>query len=278
MRNMRPFHFVQSVIYIFVKNVKQLIQICAKIIRFCNVENHKNKLEYFCHTHNKLCCSSCVTNIKAIGNGQHGSCKVTILQDVKKQYKDKLQENINYLENISKTIEESINNLKKISEEININKENLKKKVQTIFTKIKNALNYREDAILLEIDKYFEQLFFKEDLIKESEKLPKKIKSSLNNGKNMNNEWDNDKRLSYLINECINIEDNINNIKKINKKINKKIVIDKEINVVTNIITNEKKMIESIKEFGKFGNVINNNNNVDEDEDEEDLGLGDIFG
>ena len=30
----------------------------------CFRENHLNKLEYFCKTHNELCCANCITKIK----------------------------------------------------------------------------------------------------------------------------------------------------------------------------------------------------------------------
>ena len=83
---------------------------------FCKEGNHKNKLEYYCRTHNKLCCVACITNIKGKGNGQHSGCQVTLIEEIKNEKKDKLQENLKYLEDISKTIEESINKLKKYLE------------------------------------------------------------------------------------------------------------------------------------------------------------------
>ena len=50
-------------------------------------------------------------------------------------------------------------------------------KVQTIFTKIRNVLNEKEDKLLLDIDEYYNNIYFKEDLIKKSEitKQNKKI-------------------------------------------------------------------------------------------------------
>ena len=113
-------------------------------------------------------------------------------------------------------MEESINKLKKLIKNINDNKENLKKNVQEIFTKIRNILNNREDQLLLEID----NLYFKEDIIKEIEKLPKRLKESLEFGKLINNEWNNNK-LNILINDCLNIEHNIKDINIINDNIKK---------------------------------------------------------
>ena len=44
-------------------------------------------------------------------------------------------------------------------------------KIQKIFTKIRNALNDREDQLLIEVDNKFEELYFNDELIKKSEKL-----------------------------------------------------------------------------------------------------------
>ena len=46
--------------------------------------------------------------------------------------------------------------------------------------------------------------YFKEDLINKSEKLPNKIKKSIEKGKIIDKEW-NENNLSLLINDCINI-------------------------------------------------------------------------
>ena len=83
--------------------------------------------------------------------------------------------------------------------------------ITKIFTKIRNIINQREDELLLNIDNKFESLFFKGKKIKESEKLANNIKISLERGKiiDNDNEWDNDNKLSLLINDCINIENNI---------------------------------------------------------------------
>ena len=67
-----------------------------------------------------------------------------------------------------------------------------------MFTNIRNELNNREDELLLEVDKKFENNYFKEELIKESEKLPNKIKIALEKGKNIDKEYDKNK-LNLLI-------------------------------------------------------------------------------
>ena len=52
---------------------------------FCKVENHQNALDYFCKTHNELCCANCIAKIKSKGNGQHNSCDICNIEDVMKK-------------------------------------------------------------------------------------------------------------------------------------------------------------------------------------------------
>ena len=152
-------------------------------INACQNENHFDKLEFFCKEHNILCCSSCVSKIKEGGYGQHFDCDVCHITKIKDEKRNKLKENLNLLEGLSNQIEKSINEIKIIFEEINKSKEELKLKIQTIFTKIRNALNEKEDKLLLDIDNKYDEIYFKEDLIKESERLPNKIKKSIDKGK-----------------------------------------------------------------------------------------------
>ena len=58
----------------------------------------------------------------------------------------------------------------------NEKKEESKLKIQRIFTKIRNVINNREDELLLKIDQIYDNIYFKEELVKESEKLEKKLK------------------------------------------------------------------------------------------------------
>jgi hypothetical protein len=41
----------------------------------CKVENHQIELDYYCKTHNELCCAKCVA-FKRRGNGQHNGCDI----------------------------------------------------------------------------------------------------------------------------------------------------------------------------------------------------------
>ena len=176
-------------------------------------KKHNNELEYYCKTHNGLCCDSCISNMKGKGKGQHKDCEICYIEDIKEAKKSKLKENINNLKNISYALEENINKLKIFFEEIKESKEELKLKIQKIFTKITNAINEREDKLLLEIDKKYNDVYFNENIILKNEKMPNKVKNSIEKGIIIEKEWDNNDKLSSLINDCINIE---NNIKAIN--------------------------------------------------------------
>ena len=151
-------------------------------MRLCKEEKHKIELQYYCKTHNILCCVACISKIKGEGNGQHTDCEVCFIKDIEGEKKNKLKENIKYLEEFSNVIENSINELKNIYKKINEDKEQLKMKISNIFTKIRNSLNEREDKLLSDIDNKYTS-FFKEDIIKQSEKLPKEINNSLEIGK-----------------------------------------------------------------------------------------------
>ena len=73
----------------------------------------------------------------------------------------------------------------------------------------------------MDVDNKFDELYFKEDILKEFDKLPNKIKNSLTKGKLINEHW-NENKLNSLINDCLNIEHNIENINKINESVKKK--------------------------------------------------------
>ena len=54
---------------------------------FCKEENHKDELEYFCKTHNQLCCSACITKIKGKGKGAHKDCDICFIEEIKDEKK-----------------------------------------------------------------------------------------------------------------------------------------------------------------------------------------------
>ena len=184
---------------------------------FCNEKNHKLEFQYFCKKHNTLCCAKCITKLKGKENGQHSDCDICFIEDIEKEKRNKLKDNIKCLEDISINLEQKINELKLIYEKIEKSKEELKANIQKTFTKLRSAWNDREEELLKEVDNKYE-LYFNENIIKDCDKLPNKIKISLQKGKEIENKLNNNK-LNLLINNCINIENNIKNIKILNESI-----------------------------------------------------------
>jgi len=81
--------------------------------------------------------------------------------------------------------------------------------------------------------------------------LPNQIKISLEKGKLIDKEWDNNNLFSY-INDCINIENNINDINIINQNINKfKMNTQTKINFIPDE-NSFKNYLESLNSFGKI--------------------------
>ena len=187
----------------------------------CTKRKHSMILEYYCKTHNKLCCAACISKIRNKGNGEHKDCEIYLLTKIKNNKKENLEKNMKNLQELSNELEPSIKELKNIYEKINVEKEEIKSKIQKFFTKIRNKINEREDEMLLEIDDYFEDLYFKENIIKLCKNLPNQINISLEKSKLMDNEWNDDTKLNSLINNCLDIENNIRLINMINEKIHK---------------------------------------------------------
>ena len=65
----------------------------------------------------------------------------------------------------------------------------MKQKVQKAFTEIRTALDEKEEKLLEEIDTLFNKRYLNEDLIKKGEKLPNKIKISLDKGNKLDKNW-----------------------------------------------------------------------------------------
>ena len=83
-------------------------------INICKERNHKEDLEFYCKNHNVLCCGLCLCKIKTEGKGQHSNCEVVLIEDIKKEKIDNLQNNIKELEKISKTFKDSLEKLKNL--------------------------------------------------------------------------------------------------------------------------------------------------------------------
>jgi len=219
----------------------------------CTKPNHPLKLEYYCKSHNQLCCAACIAKVKNRWNGQHKDCEIYYIVKIKNSFKENIDKNVKKLEELSNKIEPTIKELKDIYEKINESKDKLKGEIQNIFTKIRTELNNREDKLYEEIETKYNELYFKEELIKESEKLPNLVKNTLENGKIRENDWDDENLLPKLIYDSINIENMIKNINDIYVKIND--YISKKCTSIKLNLTNEeieKGLLNEIKSFGRI--------------------------
>ena len=236
----------------------------------CKEKNHPLKLEFYCKNHNQLCCAACLTKVETKGYGQHKDCEICIIEEIKEEKKNMLKDNIKYLEDLSKNLNNSIKELKELFDKIDEIKNDLKSKIQNIFTKIRTALNEREDELLLDVDNKYNDLYGNENIIKESEKLPNKVKLSLEKGKLIDNDLDNNNKLSSFINACIMIEENIKDINKINDNI-KKFKINDNNNIEFNIENeNYNDFVKNIKLLGTINIlsqmdslILNNKNDIE---------------
>ena len=219
---------------------------------FCQEKNHRTKIEFFCKTHNQLCCAICIAKIKKGEIGKHKDCTVCKIEEIKEEKKNKIEENIKYLKEISNNLQKKLEELKSVFEKINENREEVKKKIQNVFTKIRNDLNNREDALLLEVDETFDNMFLNQKVIKDNEKLPEKIKNLLHKTQEINIYYKENK-LSLFLNICINVENNIKNIHEMNEKIEK--FKNSSYQKITFIPEDEEglnKFLVNIKDFGRL--------------------------
>ena len=235
---------------IFQHHISQKISDMNKEIftGLCQDKNHINILKYYCKNHNQLCCVACIGKIKDEINGKHNDCEIFKLKDIKPQKEKKFKEDYNKLQDIYNSLEPKINKFNSLKDETNINKnkEELIKEIQKTFTNLRYALNKREEQLLSEVEEKFKNIY-DDNIIKEIEKLSKKVKEgleSINLLKEKN-------ELNYEINYYIEFENNFKKIDEINEKLiefnSKEIVINFEIN------NNE---IENI--IKKIGNINKN--------------------
>ncbi len=119
--------------------------------------------------------------------------------------------------------------------------------IAQIFTKIRNKINDREEELLMLVDTKYNDSFADEDFFKNSEKMPNKIKLSLDECKLINN--NNDKNIPKIINDCIKIENNIKDINISNENIKKYNDLN---NLEIDFFYEEEKILEDIKYFGEI--------------------------
>ena len=180
------------------------------ISNFCSLDNHNNKLDFYCKTHNVLCCAACISKLKLKGNGQHSECDISLLDDIKVEKKNNLNDNIKTLEQKKNTLEPMLNEMKKIVGKINESKKAEKEKIKIEFIKLRDALDNREKTLLNEVDKKIADFFFDDDYIQKNENLAKTIEVSLEKGKLLSQNLEKENIIT-LIDNCLNVENNINN-------------------------------------------------------------------
>ena len=215
---------------------------------YCQENGHFLKLEYFCRTHNILCCAKCITKIKNEKNGKHTDCNLCNIDDIIDEKKCKIKGNIKILKELSNTVNLSIDKLKNIFKSIVKNKEKVKLEIKKSFDKINEELNNRENQLMIEVDNIYDDIFIKEDIVKEMEKLPEKIKLTLELNRDIysnNNKED----LIYLVNNYISVENYIKEINAMNEKIK---TLESEDNLIIDYIYNNEIILEQINKFGYF--------------------------
>ena len=221
----------------------------------CPEVNHTIELNYFCKTHNILCCGLCISKIKDQFNGKHNNCEICTIKEIEEEKRTKFKENIEFFGNLSKNLGASIKGLKDINKKNLENKENISKNIQEIFTKIKKELNARKNELLIQVDKAYEGSFIDEKIIADYEKLPTKIKLELNQAKLAEDQWKENK-LNFSINCCLILENNIQELNSIQNKI--KEYDQNKITIKFNPEINEiSPLLDIIKNFGNINNGLN---------------------
>ena len=66
-------------------NIEKNLNIKDIFTGICEKNNHSNKLEFFCETHNKLCCVECIYKIKDDKKGQHYDCDICKIENIQEQ-------------------------------------------------------------------------------------------------------------------------------------------------------------------------------------------------
>ena len=223
----------------------------------CNEKNHPNNLDYYCSTHNNLCCAACLCKIKEKGDGQHTECNVCYIGEIKDEKKKILSNNINKLKDLSQKVKKWLKEIKKIYEKTKPKKDEIKEMIVNTFDSLINILDKRKKELLKELDNLYEKLVFSEEFMKTYKKLPQKIDFNFKRGKIIIEKWEDDEKngkLNKLINDCINIEKNIEKFQQINEKI-------KSLNTCINLqFCLEDTDLDTLsKKMKNLGKIVHNN-------------------
>ena len=143
-------------------------------------------------------------------------------------------------------------------EEVEENKGKIKEEIKNIFEKIRTEINNRENILTSETNKYFDDNYFNEGIIKKIDQ----IKSLLENVESIDDDWEDDDKLNEIIDNCINIENNVKDINTIKAKMEKYIKNGNKFNVQINY--NIDNFINKIKKFGYIfdSTILKEQNNI----------------
>jgi hypothetical protein len=186
----------------------------------CKEKTHFCELEYFCKTHNILCCTACISKLTNEYNGHHNKCYFCNIRDIEKDKKNMLKKHLINLDDLLKSFNESFIQINNKANFFSDFKNNIKRKINTIFNEIREAVNKREKELLLELDKMVDNLNLNKIFIKKEEISPSKIKNIIDFGKKIEKEWKSEK-LSFFIFEELKFEKMMDEIYKYIKIIQK---------------------------------------------------------
>ena len=143
-------------------------------------------------------------------------------------------------------------------EEVEENKGKIKEEIKSIFENIRTEINNRENILTSETNKYFDDNYFNEGIIKKIDQ----IKSLLENVESIDDDWEDDDKLNEIIDNCINIENNVKDINTIKAKMEKYIKNGNKFNVQINY--NIDNFINKIKKFGYIfdSTILKEQNNI----------------
>ena len=243
------------------QNLHHLSELSGDISQFftglCKEDNHSNKLEYYCETHNKLVCKLCIGKEQNISNCKHKECKISQLNDIKENKKNNFEKNMKMLEDLSNIIKDKIKKLSDVYKKLNDNKEDLKSKIQKTITNIRNKINEREDELFSTLDSIFSDICPSEKIMKDFEKMPKKIEDLLQKKNDIEKKLDDSFILNSYINDCINIENDLNNFQEKINMINK---YNQNSELKFKFYPDENELIKLYDIIKSFGKIYNDEN------------------
>lgn len=236
------------------------LRLLNKFTGICQEENHSDSLDYFCKDHNKLCCASCISKTQSKGNGLHKDCNYCKIEEIKEEKSKILKDNIKNMEDLSKQFGELMEELKKNYEKVT--KEITKTKIQNIFTKIKESIDGREKEVLSKfedlMDNHFDEIFEKEK--QKYKNISNTIEEALQKSKDLEEEMDDTKKMSTVINECLLIENSIKDLNNDVEKIKNKIDISKVTSGLKFSKEEDEGLNKYVESISNLGNIYINTN------------------